>query len=56
MPFRRRKELIMDTIKGNYAEAVVYASSIEDYAKAQIKMICDNDISLGSKTSKPLVQ
>ena len=49
MPFRKRKELIMDTIKGNYAEAVVYASSIEDYAKAQIKMICDNDISLGSK-------
>ena len=49
MPFRRRKESIMDTIKGNYAEAVVYASSIEDYAKAQIKMICDNDISLGSK-------
>ena len=39
----------MDTIKGNYAEAVVYVSSIEDYAKAQIKMICDNDISLGSK-------
>ena len=49
MPFRRRKELIMDTIKGNCAEAVVYASGIEDYAKAQIKMICDNDISLGSK-------
>ncbi len=39
----------MDTIKGNYAESVVYASSIEDYAKAQIKMICDNEISLGSK-------
>ena len=34
----------MDTIKGNYAEAVVYASSIEDYAKAQIKMICDEKI------------
>jgi len=49
MPFQKRKELIMDTIKGNYAEAVVYATSIEDYAKAQIKMICDNDISLGSK-------
>ena len=49
MPFRKRKELIMDTIKGNYAEAVVYATSIEDYAKAQIKMICDNDMSLGSK-------
>ena len=39
----------MDIIKGNCAEAVVYASGIEDYAKAQIKMICDNDISLGSK-------
>ena len=49
MPFRKRKELIMDTIKGNYAEAIVYATSIEDYTKAQIKMICDNDISLGSK-------
>ena len=49
MPSKNRKERIMDTIKGNYAEAVVYASSIEDYAKAQIKMICDNDISLGSK-------
>lgn len=49
MPFRKRKDLNMDTIKGNYAEAVVYASDIEDYAKAQINMICDNDISLGSK-------
>ncbi len=47
--FEDERKLIMDTIKGNYAEAVVYASSIEDYAKAQIKMICDNDISLGSK-------
>ena len=47
--FDDERKLIMDTIKGNYAEAVVYASDIEDYAKAQIKMICDNDISLGSK-------
>ena len=46
---KKRKERIMDTINGNYAEAVVYASSIDDYAKAQIKMICDNDISLDSK-------
>ena len=38
----------MDTIKGNYADAVVYASDIEDYARAQIKMICDNEISTGS--------
>ena len=39
----------MDTIKGNYAEAVVYATGIDDYAKAQIRMICDNDFSLASK-------
>ena len=38
----------MDTIIGNYASAVVYASDIEDYARAQIKMICDNVISTGS--------
>ena len=38
----------MDTIIGNYASAVVYASDIEDYARAQIKMICDNEISTGS--------
>jgi len=50
MPFfQKRKETIMDTIIGNYAEAAVYASGMDDYAKAQIKMICDNDISLGSK-------
>ena len=50
MPFLNdRKEIIVDTIKGNYAEAVVYATDIEDYARSQIKMICDNDISLGSK-------
>lgn len=38
----------MDTIIGNYASAVVYTSDIEDYARAQIKMICDNEISTGS--------
>lgn len=39
----------MDTIKGIFAEAGVYASDVEDYAKAQIRMICDNETSLGSK-------
>lgn len=39
----------MDTIKGNYADAIVYASDIEDYARYQIQTICDNDIALGSK-------
>ena len=39
----------MDTINGNYADAIVYASDIEDYARYQIQSICDNDIALGSK-------
>ena len=39
----------MDTINGIFAEAGVYASDVEDYAKAQIRMICDNETSLGSK-------
>ena len=34
----------MDIIKGNYAEAVVYTDDIEEYAKAQIQLICDNEI------------
>ena len=39
----------MDTIKGNFADAIVYASDIEDYARYQIHTICDNDIALGSR-------
>ena len=39
----------MDTIKGNFADAIVYASDIEDYARYQIQTICDNDFSLGSR-------
>ena len=41
--------IFMDTINGIFAEAAVYAETVEDYAKAQIKMILDNEISLGSK-------
>lgn len=36
-------------INGKYASAVVFADNIEDYAKAQIKMICDNEAAGGSK-------
>ncbi len=49
MPFRNERNIFMDTINGIFAEAGVYASDVEDYAKAQIKMICDNETSLGSK-------
>lgn len=33
----------MQKINGNYASAVVFTENIEDYAKAQIKMICDSE-------------
>ena len=49
MPFRESKGKYMDTIKGNFADAIVYASDIEDYARYQIQTICDNDFSLGSR-------
>lgn len=35
----------MKTIKDNYAEAVVYTNDIEEYAKAQIQLICNNEVS-----------
>lgn len=38
----------MEIIKGKYAQALVYSEDIEDYAAAQIKMICDNEVSKGS--------
>ena len=33
-------------LNGKYASAVVFTDNIEDYAKAQIKMICDNEATL----------
>ena len=39
----------MDNITGRFASAVVFATSIEDYARAQILMILDNQVSLNSK-------
>ena len=39
----------MDNITGRFASAVVFATSIEDYARAQIQMILDNQVSINSK-------
>ncbi len=39
----------MKVIKGTFAEAKIFTDQIEEYAKAQIQMICDNSISQGSK-------
>lgn len=39
----------MEIIEGKYAIAKVFADDAEDYAKAQLKMICDNDAAAGAK-------
>ncbi len=38
----------MKKVIGNYSEAIIYTDDIEDYAEAQIKLICDNEVSKGS--------
>ncbi|MDE7016450.1 MAG: RtcB family protein [Lachnospiraceae bacterium] len=39
----------MKIVKGIYAEAKIFTNDVEDYAQAQVKMICDNEIAEGSK-------
>lgn len=39
----------METIEGKYARAKIFADDAEDYAKAQLKMICDNEAAEGAK-------
>ena len=39
----------MDNITGRFASASVFATSIEDYARSQIQMILDNQVSINSK-------
>ena len=39
----------METVKGKYAEAVIFTEDLEDYARAQIQMICDNEVAENSK-------
>ena len=38
----------MKTVKGMYAEAKIFTDDVEEYAEAQIKMICDNEVAVGS--------
>lgn len=38
----------MKTVKGIYAEAKIFTDDVEDYALAQVKMICDNETAEGS--------
>ena len=39
----------MDNITGRFASATVFATSIEDCARSQIRMILDNQVSINSK-------
>lgn len=38
----------MKTVKGIYAEAKIFTDDVEAYAEAQVKMICDNEVAVGS--------
>ncbi|MDE7354420.1 MAG: RtcB family protein [Acetatifactor sp.] len=39
----------MKTVKGIYAEARIFTEDVEEYAEAQVKMICDNEVARGSR-------
>lgn len=39
----------MKTVKGIYAEAKIFTDDVEEYAQAQVKMICDNQVAEGGK-------
>lgn len=36
----------METVNGKYADAVIFTEDLEDYARAQIQMICDNEVAV----------
>ncbi|MCD7820164.1 MAG: RtcB family protein [Lachnospiraceae bacterium] len=38
----------MKTVKGKFAEAMIFTDNVEDYALAQVQMICDNEAAAGS--------
>ncbi|MCR5324826.1 MAG: RtcB family protein [Lachnospiraceae bacterium] len=39
----------MIEVKGKYTSAIIYNDDCEDYAKAQIGQICDNEVSAGTR-------
>lgn len=39
----------MKTVNGVYTSAKIFTDTIEDYAAAQIQMLCDNEVSLGCR-------
>ena len=49
VPIFKETENNMKIIKGIYAEAKIFTDDVEEYAQAQVKMICDNQVAEGSK-------
>ena len=49
VPIFKETENNMKVIKGIYAEAKIFTDDVEEYAQAQVKMICDNQVAEGSK-------
>lgn len=47
--FSNTKGTFMETIKGQYALAKVFTDDMDTYAKAQIEMICNNEVAKDSK-------
>lgn len=39
----------MKTVRGIYAEAKIFTDDVEEYAEAQVKMICGSQVAEGSK-------
>ena len=39
----------MQKIKGTFTEAAVYSDTADDYALAQVKMICSTEAAIGSR-------
>jgi len=46
--FDSESEKKMKTVKGKFAEAMIFTDNVEDYALAQVRMICDNEAADGS--------
>ncbi len=45
---RANSERYVQIINGTYADALVYSDDMEEYARAQLKMICDNEVAKDS--------
>ena len=45
---RKKERGFMKTVNGIFASAKIFTDDVEDYAEAQIKLLCDNEVAKGS--------